>query len=122
MKQVFFAGLSISMIFISCKKSDTNDPASPITVPTSPITNTKGSVILLDEDGAIVKNNGGTIVSLESSNFTKNLPVNNQGQFELPVLEETQGKIALTYSHPGFATFKEYYYMATAGQYKKRFL
>lgn len=98
MKQLFFAGFSLFMLFSAgCKKSG-NDKPDVI----------KGHVSLIDKNNQVTSNVPGVFVSVENSNPLQVVEVNSSGEFELPALNN-RDTMALVFSHAGYATVKQYY-------------
>ncbi|MGZ5220587.1 MAG: hypothetical protein ACXWC7_10920 [Chitinophagaceae bacterium] len=98
MKQLFFAGLPLFMLFSNgCTKSGNDRPDA-----------IKGEVFLVDKNNQVVSNIPGVFVSVENSNPLQIVAVNSNGEFELPALN-SRDTMALVFSHAGYGTVKQYY-------------
>jgi hypothetical protein len=104
MKPILFTALILALFpFESCKKSVTANTFTPI----------RANVLLIDGNNNVANDNTSSIVTVETSNPVITIPVNAQGEFEIPSLDEATG-ITFAFSHPGYGTTREYY---TKGAY-----
>ena len=107
MKQSFFLGLLvIGIYFPGCKKAEDDKSISPSERSISLFT--QGHISLFDKNNQAVPDFSGMNVSVENSNPVIKVPVNANGEFQLPKLNSS-GPMELIFSHAGYGTVKQYY-------------